>query len=281
MSILDPRRHAIRPDLADIALAGKVEDRTFVTPRRMRIIDPLAGVHKAPSFDSMQLTQGLMGETAKVFSEEGGWSWVQLERDGYVGYVNANSLRAETAELTHRIAVPATFLYAEPNLKSQPAIAVTLNAQVTVTGGDEKFSHVSNGRFVFAAHLKPAGTPDTDYVAVAERFLHVPYYWGGKSVHGLDCSGLVQLAMQSCGITCPRDSDMQEAAFGKAVLVNGLDNLRRGDLVFWDGHVGIMRDGATLLHANGHHMMVVAEPLKEAVDRIAQRYGQITSIKRL
>ena len=120
-----------------------------------------------------------------------------------------------------------------------------------------------------------------DFVGVAERFRHVPYYWGGKSVQGLDCSGLVQLALEACGIACPRDSDMQEQGLGTALQINDLDGLRRGDLVFWNGHVGIMTDSSTLLHANGHHMMVVAEPLREAVDRIAGQHGQITSLKRL
>lgn len=280
MTTLDPRLHAIRPDLADIALAGQIEGRALVSPHRMQIIEPVVAVHKAPRFDAMQLTQGLMGETVKVYAEEEGWAWVQLERDGYVGYVNANALSAEILVPTHRVAVPSTFLYSGPNLKSQPAIILTLNARVAVTEHDEKFARLSNGWFIFTAHLKPVESPEADFVAVAEMFRHAPYYWGGKSVHGLDCSGLVQLALEACGSPCLRDSDMQETSLGQPVLANDLDSLKRGDLVFWDGHVGIMCDSATLLHANGHRMMVVAEPLMAAVDRIAQRYGQITSIKR-
>lgn len=277
----DPRLNAFRPDLADAALRGQVEAARFVEPRRMQVVEPVIGVHKAPRFDAMQLTQALMGESLKVFAEEEGWAWVQLERDGYVGYVIANALSSDVVAPTHRISVPSTFMYPEPNLKTQPAVLLTLNAHVTVTGGDEKFSKLSNGRFVFTAHLSKAQAFAADFVAVAEMFRHVPYYWGGKSVQGLDCSGLVQVALEACGRPVLRDSDMQENSLGRKLLVNDLDGLGRGDLVFWDGHVGIMTDAATLLHANGHHMMVVAEPLKDAVDRIAARYGQITSIKRL
>lgn len=281
MTIPDPRLHAFRPDLADAALAGRVAAERFVEPKLMQVSEPVIAVHKAPRFDAMQLTQALMGETVKVFDEQEGWAFVQLVRDGYVGYVNGNALSARIVEPTHRVAVPSTFIYPDASLKTQPAVLVTLNAQVNVTGENGIYSRLSDGRFVFSAHLKPAGVAEPDFVSVAEMFRHVPYYWGGKSSLGLDCSGLVQLALEACGVAALRDSDMQEATLGEKLLVNDLDSLTRGDLVFWNGHVGIMTDARTLLHANGHHMMVVAEPLKDAVERIAARYGEITSIRRI
>lgn len=280
MTKLDPRLHAYRPDLADAALRGRVEAARFVEPRLMQVREPVVSVHKAPRFDSMQTTQALMGETVKLFAEEEGWAWVQIVRDGYVGYVNGNALSPEVTEPTHRVAVPSTYLYPEANLKTQPALAVTLNAGLTLRDCSGAFSRLADGRFVYTAHLKPAGEYETDVVAVAEMFRHVPYYWGGKSVQGLDCSGLVQLAFEACGQSVLRDSDMQEATLGEALMINDLDGLRRGDLVFWKGHVGIMTDEATLLHANGHHMMTVSEPLKTAVDRIAASFGRITCIRR-
>lgn len=281
MTKLDPRLNAYRSDLADAALAGRVKTERFVEPRLMQVVEPVVSVHAAPRFDAMQLTQALMGETVKLFHEEEGWAFVQLAADGYVGYVNGNALSPRVVMPTHRVAVPATFLYPEPSLKAQPAVHLTLNAQVAVTDESAAFSRLSGGRFVFTAHLKPAGSFESDFVSVAEMFRHVPYYWGGKSVRGLDCSGLVQLALEACGKTALRDTDMQENTIGEALQVNDLDSLTRGDLVFWKGHVGIMTDSTTLLHANGHHMMVVAEPLKQAVERIASRYGELTSIRRL
>lgn len=280
MTKLDPRLHAHRPDLADVSLTGKVDAERFVEPKLMQVIEPIITVHRAPRFDAMQLTQALFGETVKLFHEEEGWAWVQLGKDGYVGYVNGNALSSQVSAPTHRVAVPSTFMYPEASLKTQPAIPLTLNAQVAVKVENGAYSQLSNGRFVFTAHLKRVDDVEGDFVAVAEMFRHVPYYWGGKSVHGLDCSGLVQLSLEACGQMALRDSDMQEATLGERLMVNDLDALKRGDLVFWDGHVGIMTDEKTLLHANGHHMMVVAEPLKEAVDRIAARYGQLTCVRR-
>jgi cell wall-associated NlpC family hydrolase len=216
-----------------------------------------------------------------VFDEREGWAWVQLDADGYVGYVSADALVYNVVAVTHRVAVPATFIYPQPGLKSQPAEALTLNAGVSVAGQDGDYARVAGGRFVFRGHLRALADHESDFVAVAGRFLHVPYYWGGKSVRGLDCSGLVQLALEACGRACPRDSDMQEAELGEAVPAADLGRLQRGDLVFWDGHVGIMTDGVTLLHANGFHMMVVEEPLAAAAARIAGQGKSITAIRRL
>jgi cell wall-associated NlpC family hydrolase len=280
MADLDPRRHAHRPDLADARLKGHVNATRFAEGTIMQVRDPLVSLRRAPHFDAMQLTQALLGEMVRVFQSEEGWAWAQLQRDGYVGYLSTDALSPQLVAPTHRVSVPSTFLYPAPDIKSQPATSITLNAEVAVAGGDPIFARLADGRFIIARHLKPLGDYASDFVAIAEQFVHVPYYWGGKSVMGLDCSGLVQVSLQACGHACPRDSDMQEQELGRSLPPDRFEQLQRGDLVFWNGHVGIMRDQTTLLHANGFHMQVVSEPLAEAVKRIAASYGPITAIKR-
>jgi cell wall-associated NlpC family hydrolase len=148
-----------------------------------------------------------------------------------------------------------------------------------VKGTADRLAVTSNGAYVPAVHLKPIGDYEQDFVAVAERFLGVPYLWGGKTALGLDCSGLVQVALTACGIACPRDSDMQEAALGAPVA--GRADLRRGDLVFWKGHVAIARDRDTMLHANAYHMAVAIEPIAQALARISAAGSEVTTIKRV
>jgi cell wall-associated NlpC family hydrolase len=117
---------------------------------------------------------------------------------------------------------------------------------------------------------------------VAERFVGVPYLWGGKTTLGLDCSGLVQVALSACGMACPRDSDMQEVTLGVPIdLGSDLSHLRRGDLIFWKGHVAIVRERGSLLHASAFHMAVAIEPLAEAVARIRSDGSKITSVRRI
>ena len=127
-------------------------------------------------------------------------------------------------------------------------------------------------------HLAPIGAGfETDAAGVALRFLGAPYLWGGRESLGLDCSGLVQQALAACGKACPRDTDMQ-AGIGVAVAPG---DLARGDLVFWKGHVGMMLDAERMVHANGHHMATVVEPLAEAIARIeAAGYGPPTAYRR-
>jgi cell wall-associated NlpC family hydrolase len=130
-----------------------------------------------------------------------------------------------------------------------------------------------------ARHLALLGANEPDFVAVAERFLDVPYLWGGKTSLGLDCSGLVQVSLAACGIASPRDSAVQEQALGKPLASVG--DVRRGDLVFWKGHVAIVRDEASLIHANAFHMTVAIEPIGEAITRIRAAGGEVASVRRL
>lgn len=276
MTKLDKRLHAFRDDLADESLRDTVDAPLFVGSVQMQCAVPFAGIHRSASADAMQLTQVLWGETVNVFERKNGWAWVQLQRDGYVGYIDETALAKSITPASHRLPVRSSHLYPAANLKSQPAIAIPMGSELAVAEAVGDFITLSSGHFVYAAHLNQ--NPPVDFVSVAEQFLHTPYLWGGKTVWGLDCSGLVQVALQATGASCLRDSDMQEQSLGIAIAQ---DELRRGDLVFWKGHVGIMQDATTLLHANGHHMMVVSEPLNTAVERIAAKDSAITNVKRL
>lgn len=275
--MLEKRLNAYRNDLADIRLKGKVEAKVFREGGLMQMLAPIATLHRAPAFDAPQETQVLMGEIIRVFDVAEGWAWVQLEQDGYVGYMRAEFLNAKIHTQSHHVIVPSTVIYTKPNLKTQPVQFLPMNAKVAVTAVQDKFVELATGGFVFAEHLAPVAQVKSDFVWVAEQFLHTPYLWGGKSAHGIDCSGLVQVAFHMCGKECLRDADMQENDLGSPLLINNLDGLKRGDLIFWDGHVGTMRDETTLLHASGHQMQVVSEPLQDVV----ARNMPITKMKRL
>jgi cell wall-associated NlpC family hydrolase len=281
-AVLDRRLTPARPDLAAASLRGKVEASRFVEGWRRRVVEPLAPLRRAPMHDALLETEALYGESVVVYEEHEGWAWAQLERDSYVGFMPSNALGPETAP-THRLAVLRSFVYPKPNIKAPPLMALSLDAQVRVAAIAGDFSALADGGFLYAQHVAPLDQFEPDFVAVAERFLEVPYLWGGRSSQGLDCSALVQNALAAAGRAAPRDTDMLEAALGAPIAFDhALAGLARGDLVFWKGHVGIMRDGEVLVHASGWQMKVVAEPVAGVRDRFAAKgAGPITSIRRL
>ena len=282
MSSFDARLTPARPDVAATHLRGKVEAARFVDGRRMYLRSEIADLRRAPSLEASIDTQILFGEAVMLYDEHEGWAWVQLATDDYVGYMSRDALAEDGPAPTYRVVVNRTFVYPAANMKLPLEGALPRGAALRVSETIGDFARVGGG-FVFAAHLAPIANTAADFVAVAEDYLGSPYLWGGKTSLGIDCSGLVQIALAAAGHATPRDTDLQEAALGRALPVGErLEQLRRGDLVFWKGHVGIMRDPHTLLHANGHHMLVVSESLAEARTRIRQKgAGEITSIKRL
>ncbi len=275
----DPRVTPARPDLAASSLRGKVNSARFVDGIVQEVVVGQAPVRSAPSHGATMVTEALKGERVTIFeTDEDGWAWGQLAGDGYVGWLPAAALLAPGPEPTHKVAALRTLMFPGPSIKLPPAEALPLGARIAVARSEGSFTVTASGGHVPMRHLVPLAAAEPDFVAVAERFLGTPYLWGGKTSLGLDCSGLVQVALTACGVSCPRDSDMQEAALGKPV---SLSELKCGDLVFWKGHVAIARDGASLLHANAFHMAVTIEPAAEAIARIRAAGSKITSVRRL
>jgi cell wall-associated NlpC family hydrolase len=283
MSAFDPRLTPARPDLAARHLQGKVQAARFVDGETREVIEPQAPLRRAPASDAPLGTEALKGERLTVYETTAeGWCWGQLSADGYVGFIPAQALGQLGSAPTHKVAVPRTLVFPGPSIKLPPVEALSLGCRLAIARIQDEFAVTSSGTFLPARHVVPVDAVETDFVAVAERFLGVPYLWGGKSSLGIDCSGLVQVALHAAGRPCPRDSDMQEQALGAPMTpAADLSNLKRGDLLFWMGHVAILRDPATLLHANAFHMAVAIEPLAEAVRRIAAAGYPITVVKRL
>jgi hypothetical protein len=284
MTLPDKRITPYREDIAADFLEGQVPSERFVKGEQFAVLNAVTSLYPKPSRMAVIDSQALMGDCFTVYEQKDGWAWGQLASDGYVGYLPLDAIGPWKGDPTHRVNVPRTFIYPGANIKLPVLGYVTLNAGVRVLGFDGDFARTSIGHFIFKEHLSPWNTPLTyDYVEIAERFISTPYLWGGKSSIGIDCSGLVQMALHAVRKPAPRDTDMQEAALGFAVPVEReLANLKRGDLVFWKGHVAIMTSQLTIVHATAHHMMTFVEPLAKAERRIREKTGNgISSIRRM
>lgn len=278
----DPRLTPARPEVAAKYLEGKVKAARFVEGEVLEVAEAIAPLRLGPFADAELATQALKGERVTVYDRNGeGFAWCQLNSDGYVGWIPDAALAKTGATPTHKVAALRTFAFPGPSIKLPPVETLSLGAQVTVTRDDGAFAVTRDGRFLPRRHLGLLDAVENDFVAVAERFVGTPYLWGGKSSLGIDCSGLVQVSLNAAGTGCPRDSDMQQDGLGRTLDAAEMHKLQRGDLIFWKGHVAIVRDSETIVHANAHDMATVVETTREAIARIKAAGSEITAIKRL
>jgi hypothetical protein len=279
----DRRITPARVDVAAECLRGIVAAPRYVSGQTRMVIAPSIALVREPRLDISIDTEVLYGEAVMVYeTSDEGWSWGQSETDGYVGFLPARALGSRQAP-THRVSALRTFVYPDRTIKSPVLHALSMGCLLAIRQIAGEFAETVDGGFVFTRHLVPIAHRAADFVTIAEQFLNVPYLWGGRTSLGLDCSALVQLSLGAAGLKAPRDSDMLERELGSALPTrDGLPNLQRGDLIFWKGHVGIVQDDRTLLHANGYHMSVVSEDVHAAISRIeAAGAGPFTSVKRL
>ena len=278
----DPRLTPARPDLAAKHLEGKVEAARFVEGEILEVMEALAPVRERPYAGAMLMTEALHGERVTIYDRSGeGWAWGQLQRDGYVGWLPEAALARPMMAPTHRLRAIRSFAFPGPSIKLPPVATLSMGSLLTIVREDGPFAISREGWFLPRPHVADIGDHENDFVAVAERFLGTPYLWGGKSSLGIDCSGLVQLSLNAAGIDCLRDSDMQQGALGRALDLAEASRLRRGDLLFWNGHVAIARDAETIVHANAHHMATVIENTEAAIARIKASGSDLVAIKRL
>lgn len=291
---LDPRLHPYRTDIAAAHLEGRVEARRFVEGTPCQVKVGTAALQTAPRDDADMASQVLHGDVFTVYEHHRGWAWGQARSDHYVGYVHEDELTRALVEPTHRVTAFAAHLYEEPDIKRPVRDILPMGAEVAVLrevggkeGGDGKLVELASDGYMVKSHLAPLDAALPDYVATAERLIGIPYLWGGKSTTtGIDCSGLVQIVLTLAGFRPLRDSDMQAETLGAALME--AEPLKRGDIVCFPGHIGIMADEATLLHANAFHMCVSKDLLSEVIERVTAEQAArphpkpaVTCIRRL
>lgn len=278
---LDTRLHAYRPDIADVSLKGKVSSKKYVEGEKFQVAVGKANVYNRPDRKTALSNQILYGEFFTIFEIKDGWAWGQSLKDDYVGYCSLNNLTPDLHKTTHHVSALSTFIYPEPNFKLPPIDQLHMISDVSVINETQTngFVQLADGNWIYATHI--AKDYGEDPVSEALKFLYTPYLWGGRSNAGIDCSGLLQIAYASVGITIPRDADLQEKTIGN--ILSDDEELQHGDIAFFPGHVGLMIDDIHILHANAHHMRVSIDPLKDVIDIVSFQTNKppLSCIKRI
>lgn len=261
---LDPRIHAVRDDLADVSLAGILFAPHYAKAKPMHCAVPGAFLRGRNSAGVPAVSQLLEGETFQMLDVTGPWAWGFCDHDGYVGYIERAALDTGPIAATHRIATPLAPVFSEADIKSPVARNLAIGSRIA--GSVEGDFILVEGGYIHVRHVASIDVPETDWVEVGLRYVGQPYVWGGRGHNGIDCSGLIQVALGQCGHSVPRDSDMQRHGMGE--LLADDEPLQRGDFVFFPGHVGMMVDSGNMLHANAYSMTTLVEPLADVVARL-------------
>lgn len=268
---LDQRLTPATDRVALDSLRGIVERPTYTPGRPARLSVPLADLMTAPN--GKRDRQVNFGTDLTVIDDENGWSFVQSALDDHCGWLRSEVIGFDLPAITHRVRVPATHIYSQPDIKQPEIASLSLGARVSVAAAEGKFARLQTGGYIFAEHI--TDLPDSEPVRVAETLLDTPYLWGGNSRAGIDCSGLVQAALIACNIPCPSDSDLQRDAFPEVT------EIQRGDLLFWPGHVAMAASADMMIHATAWKMAVIWENIPKAIARIdAAGDGPFLGIRR-
>ena len=262
---MDPRLTPANEIVACSSLRGKIKHSNFIEGKNYQINVPFVDLLSTP--DGKRNRQLIYGSKVKYFSAAKGWAFIQNTYDNYVGYVPESTIASETQK-THIVIAPLAHVFVEPNIKSKNIEILPLAARVSGEVIENGFLETELG-WISVSQLKRKTELSKDPVEVSKLLQNAPYLWGGNTTLGIDCSGLIQISLLLCGIDCPGDSDQQMNTLGKNIDIGS--PRKKGDILFWKGHVAWVVNERQILHANAYHMATVIEEANEAIERIRKQ----------
>ena len=273
---MDPRLTPANETVACSTLKGKIKHSNFVEAKNYQVNVPFVDLLGSP--DGKRNRQLIYGSKVKYFSAAKGWAFIQNTYDNYVGYVPESTIASETQK-THIVTAPLAHVFMEPNIKSKNIEILPLAARVSGEMIENGFLETELG-WISVSQLKRKTELSKDPVEVSKLLQNAPYLWGGNTTLGIDCSGLIQISLLLCGIDCPGDSDQQMNTLGQNIDIGS--PRKKGDILFWKGHVAWALNERQILHANAYHMATVIEEANEAIERIKkQDNNSVIAHKRL
>ncbi len=224
----------------------------------------IANIYKKNNKNSGIVSQILLGEDFKSQSKIGKFYKGYKAYDKYKGFIEAKDLHLDKNKKTHKIISKECNIYKKPNNKYKLNKKIFFNSRISILDDKNSFIQTKNG-WILKKNIKPINFRKKHFLDNIKLYLNTKYLWGGNSPKGLDCSALVQELLKFNNIYCPRDSKDQKKFFRKEISIK---NIRKGDLLFWKGHVAIALSNKKLVHAFGPRKKVVIMGIKETVKKI-------------
>ncbi len=230
----------------------------------LTVKNSVANIYKKNNKNSGIVTQILLGEDFKSQNKIGKFYKGYKAYDKYKGFIEAKDLHLDKNKKTHKIVSKECNLYNKPNNKHRLNKKIFFNSRISILDDKNSFIQTRNG-WILKKNIKPINFKKKHFLDNIKLYQNTKYLWGGNSPEGLDCSALVQELLKFNNIYCPRDSKDQKKFFRKEISIQ---NIRKGDLLFWKGHVAIALNSKKLVHAFGTKKKVVIMGIKETIKKI-------------
>ena len=236
-----------------------------------------SNIYKKSSKHSEVISQILYGEKFKILSKNKDWIKIKSSFDNYVGFIK-NEKYTNKHNPSHKVYSLKATIFNKQNKKTKKFLP--FGSKISVIKENKKFLEFENNKWLKKNNLKKVNHKEKDFVKIFKLFLKTKYVWGGKTHRGIDCSALLQIYYYYNNSFYPRDTKDQ-IKYSKKNTKQKI--FKRGDVIFWKGHVAICINSKELIHAYGPEKKVLAMPITKVIDRIKKTANlnviKISSIK--
>ena len=222
----------------------------------------LSSIYKKPSKTSEVISQIIYGEKFDIISKKKNWLKIKTSFDNYIGYIK-NENYVDNFKPTHKIFVLKASIFDEKKRRTKKFL--TFVSKISIIQESKKFVEFEKGKWIKKNNIKKISYIEKDYLKILKLFLNTKYVWGGRTYKGIDCSAILQLIFYYNNKFYPRDTKDQIRYSKKNIKKN---ILKKGNIIFWKGHVAICINSKKLIHAYGPKKKVLIMPITETIDRI-------------
>ena len=230
---------------------------------------PLSNIYKKPNAFSEVTSQILYGEKFKIISKNKNWIKIKVSFDNYTGYIK-NKYYTKDHQPTHKIFTLKANIYNKQKNKTKNFLPFA--SRISMINENKKFVEFEKDKWINKKDIKKINHIEKDYLKVLKMFLKIKYLWGGKTYRGIDCSAILQLFFYYNNKFYPRDTKDQIKYSAKK---NRSKVFKKGDIIFWKGHVAVCINAQKLIHAYGPEKKVLIMNIKETINRI-ERTAKLT-----